>query len=98
MARTNVQTAGRTTARPLARAGVAALALIVAAAAALVPEVALAADRSLERSGDWQLITWVTVLATGALFLIAGIGYLYRRERNLDWEFQKPDAPHDDHH
>jgi len=39
----------------------------------------------------------VTSLALGGLFLTLAIGYLYRRERHLDWEFQAPAVPHDDH-
>lgn len=84
--------------RATGRLALFATALVIAAAAALAPEVAVAADRALERGEDSGLILWATVLATGALFLIAGLGYLYRRERGLDWEFQKPDAPHDEHH
>jgi len=57
-----------------------------------------AADRSLGLGGDWQMIFWMTVFAVLVLFAVTSIGYLYRRERGLDWEFQKPDAPHDDHH
>ena len=57
-----------------------------------------AADRSMEPGIDAQMIVWVTIFSVLALFAISSIGYLYRRERGLDWEFQKPDAPHDDHH
>lgn len=77
--------------------------------AALTPALAYAADgagdtsfeaasRALDPTTDWSMIVLVTFLALGALFLLSAIGYMYRRERGLDWEFQKPDAPHDDHH
>ena len=52
--------------------------------------------RALERSDDWVSVLVVTALGLLALGLVASVGYLYRRERKLDWEFQKPDAP--DHH
>ena len=57
-----------------------------------------AAERAMDPSADWSTIVLVTLLAVGGLFLLATIGYMYRRERNLDWEFQKPDAPRNDHH
>lgn len=56
-----------------------------------------AAERAMERGTDWTLIVTVTVAALLGLFLLTTIGYMYRRERGLDWEFQKPDAPHDAH-
>lgn len=57
-----------------------------------------AANRSLDPSTDWSTIVLVTGLAVVGLFMVVTIGYMYRRQRGLDWEFQKPDAPHDDHH
>ena len=57
-----------------------------------------AASRATDPSGDWTTIMFVTVLSLAGLFLLATLGYMFRRERQLDWEFQKPDAPHDDHH
>ncbi len=57
-----------------------------------------AASRSMDPSADWSTIVLVTALSLAGLFLLATIGYMFRRERGLDWEFQKPDAPHDDHH
>ena len=65
---------------------------------AAFPAVALAAEegRALDPPEDWTAVLLVTVVALLALALIGGIGYLYRRERGLDWDFQKPDAP--DHH
>lgn len=53
------------------------------------------ADRSLE-TGNLGAMTW-TLAAVGGLFLVAAIGYLYRRQNNLDWAFQRPEPPHDDH-
>ena len=66
---------------------------------ALVPAVALASEgeRSLEGTADLTTVVLMTLLALGALAVVLSIGYLYRRERGLDWEFQKPDAS-DDHH
>lgn len=86
-----------------------ALSAAVASALALLPALVSAAgghgdssfeaaDRAMERGGDWELIVFLTVLGVGALFLMAAVGYLYRRERGLDWQFQQPEAPHDDHH
>jgi len=57
-----------------------------------------AASRSMDPSADWTTIMLVTGLSLAGLFLLATLGYMFRRERQLDWEFQKPDAPHDDHH
>lgn len=56
-----------------------------------------AASRSTDPSADWFTIVLVTVLSLAGLFLLATIGYMFRRERGLDWEFQKPDAHHEDH-
>ena len=56
-----------------------------------------AASRATDPGADWGVVMLITVIATGALFLLAAIGYAYRRERNLEWAFQKPDAPHADH-
>ena len=75
----------------------------------LTPAMALAAEghdettfeatsRAMDPSTDWTMIMLVTALALGALFLVVTIGFMFRRERGLDWEFQKPDAPQDDHH
>ena len=56
------------------------------------------ADRSLGLDTDWQTAFWASIAGVVALFALGAVGYLYRRERGLDWEFQKPDAPHDAHH
>ena len=52
------------------------------------------ADRSLGLPGDAVGIGFAAVGGLLALFAVVAVGYLYRRERHLDWEFQKPDAPH----
>ena len=62
------------------------------------PAVALATDegRALDPPADTATVLLVTIVALLGMALVGGIGYLYRRERGLDWDFQKPDAP--DHH
>jgi len=62
------------------------------------PAIAMATEegRSLEAPSDASTVFIVTVLTLLGMALVGGIGYLYRRERGLDWDFQKPDAP--DHH
>ena len=66
---------------------------------ALVPAVTLASEggRSLEGSADLGTVVLVTLLTLAALAVAISLGYLYRRERGLDWEFQNPDAPDDQH-
>ena len=66
---------------------------------ALVPAVVLASEgeRSLEGTADLTTVVLMTLLGLVGLLVIVSIAYLYRRERGLDWDFQKPDAP-DDHH
>lgn len=65
---------------------------------AALPAVAMATEegRALDPPADTGLVLLVTLATILGLALIGGIGYLYRRERGLDWDFQKPDAP--DHH
>ena len=65
---------------------------------AALPAAAMATEegRALDPPADWGVVLVVTLLSLLGLALIGAIGYLYRRERGLDWEFQKPDAP-DDH-
>lgn len=63
-------------------------------ASAKEPQAVQTAERGLGLSGDSVLIGFATVGGLLALFVVAALGYLYRRERHLDWEFQKPDAPH----
>lgn len=84
-------------------------AALVGAGMALLPIIALAEGpagsgaaavqgRDVAPPHDMSMILLVTALGLVALFMALGIGYLYRRERRLDWAFQAPDAPHDDHH
>ena len=73
--------------------GVLAAALPLIAGADETPQYAGAADRGLGLPGSGVMIGFATVGALLAVFAVAAIGYLYRRERHLDWEFQKPDAP-----
>ena len=83
-------------------------AMLLGAAAAAMPIIAAAQEhggstfeahsRATEASADWGMVTLITVLGAGALLLVTTIGYLYRRERGLEWAFQQPDAPHDEHH
>mgnify|MGYP001604514524 CR=1 FL=1 len=75
-------------------AGVLAAALPLVAGADETPQYAEAADRGLGLPGDGLMIGFATVGALLAVFAVATLGYLYRRERRLDWDFQKPDAPH----
>ena len=62
------------------------------------PAAAMATEegRALEAPADAATVFIVTLLTLLGLALVGGIGYLYRRERGLDWGFQKPDTP--DHH
>ena len=71
-----------------------ALAVLPAAAAAQEP-----GTRALETGADLWKVVLLTALGLAALLVIAAIGYLYRRQRALAWEFQKPDPPeHDEEH
>jgi hypothetical protein len=70
------------------------LAGLVVAALPLVAAAQEAQDRALPSATDWHVVMFVTAAGIAGLFLLAGIGYLYRRERHLDWDFQKPDQPH----
>ena len=45
----------------------------------------------------FRWVLFVTAFAVAGLFAVTSLGYLYRRERHLDWPFQAPAAPHDDH-
>ncbi len=74
--------------------GMLATALPLVASADETPQYAEAANRGLGLPGDGLMIGFATVGVLLAVFAVAAIGYLYRRERHLDWEFQKPDAPH----
>lgn len=71
-----------------------ALAAALPLVAAAKEPVQAAGERGLELPGDGLTIGFATAGVLLAVFVVATLGYLYRRERNLDWEFQKPDAPH----
>lgn len=82
--------------------------LAAGSALALTPVAALAegsageviaegSARGLERPEDWGMVMFLTGLSAVGLGLIYTLGYLYRRTRGLDWDFQKPDAPADHH-
>ncbi|HJM88464.1 MAG TPA: hypothetical protein QF624_02415 [Dehalococcoidia bacterium] len=72
-------------------------AMVAGSAYALVPALAIAQehDRSLEAAGEFWSVAFYAALGAGALLLLSSIAYLYRHERGLNWDFQKPDA--DDH-
>lgn len=81
-------------------------AMFLGAAMAAMPLVAgaaesesgfVAASRATSPSDDWGTIMLITALSLVGLFLVTALGYLYRRERGLDWAFQKPDPPADHH-
>ena len=61
---------------------------------AVLPASVPAAEsgRVLERPADWGSVLVITVLVLLGLSVLGAIGYLYRRERGLDWDFQKPDS------
>jgi hypothetical protein len=79
-----------------------ASALATGALAAVLPLIAAAQqplqqateERGLGLQGDAVMIGFATAGVLLVVFVVAALGYLYRRERNLDWEFQQPDAPH----
>ncbi len=68
---------------------------------ALVPLAAAAqsttGSRATDPPGDLGETLLYTFLALVGLFVIATLGYLYREKRGLNWAFQEPDAPHDEH-
>ena len=59
---------------------------------------AAAQGRAVPTPPDMSMILLLTALALTAVLVTATLGYLYRRERHLDWPFQAADVPHDDHH
>ena len=81
-------------------------AMTVGVAAAVQPLLALAEDAKASEAVSRALgapagiggVVLVTVCALLGLFAVAGLGFLYRRERRLDWVFQRPDAPPEAHH
>ena len=80
-------------------------AAVAGVGAAMWPLLALAeggptgaASRALPAPHDAPSVMIVIVLSLLGLFAVGGIAFAYRRERHLDWAFQRPDAPHDEHH
>ncbi len=83
-------------------------AVVSGAGAALLPVIAMAAEpthagvaaasRTIPPPADMGSTLLYTLLGLTGLFVVTTLGYLYRRERNLDWAFQAPAVPHDDHH
>jgi hypothetical protein len=66
----------------------------VGLALAAMPALAAAQEegsRALGAPDDLRVVMVVTVLGAVALFVAAGLGYLYRREQRLTWDFQRPD-------
>lgn len=83
--------------RILARAAAAGFGSLLA----LLPMIAFAQEeggRALERGDDWGRVMILTFAALLGLMFLATLGYLYRMKRNIQWDFQKPAVPHDDHH
>lgn len=74
--------------------------MAVGAGAALLPALALAAEegtRAVARPAEWLHAMLWTAAGSIGLLLLATLGALYRRERRLEWDFQKPDAAADHH-
>lgn len=67
---------------------------IVGLVFAVLPSSVIAAEdgRVLDRPADWSSVLVITLLVLLGLAVLGAIGYLYRRERGLDWDFQKPDS------
>ena len=60
-------------------------------------EATAAATRAVTPPLDFGMTLFVTALSITGLFLVTTLGYLYRRQRGLDWAFQAPAPAHDDH-
>lgn len=74
--------------------------LLTGAGVALLPTLVLAAEegtRTVARPTEWLHAMLWTAAGSIGLLLLATLGALYRRERHLEWDFQKPDAPADHH-
>ena len=70
----------------------AAIGVVAGALAALLPSIA-AADhpaRALDPPGDWPTALLLTAIALAATMVLAAVGYLYRRQRGLHWDYQLP--------
>jgi len=69
------------------------VALLGGVLAALLPVAAFAEEgRGLERPQDFGAVTLLTAAGVAAVLLVAALGYLYRRRRGLEWDFQRGDA------
>lgn len=58
---------------------------------------AQAGSRAVATPREMGMVVLLTALAVTGLFVVTTLGYLYRRLRGLDWAFQAPAVPHDDH-
>lgn len=69
------------------------LAAGLGAGLSLLPAVAGAqgVDRTLDTPDDALGVVALTALGVAALLLVSVIGYLYRRQRGLHWDFQVPE-------
>ncbi len=70
---------------------------------ALLPVIALAQEeegRVVERTADWGTVMLLTFAGLAATMLLGTLIYLYRMRRNIVWDFQQTEAPHEDgaHH
>ena len=74
------------------------MALLPLIALAESPAGATAQGRVVAAPADFGMVLFVTAFAVAGLFAVTSLGYLYRRERHLDWAFQAPAVPHDDAH
>ncbi len=73
-----------------------AAAMVIGAAAALLPSLAAAqegASRALDAPDDALGTVLATIGAIVALFVVASLGYLYLRTRSLTWGFQQKELP-----
>lgn len=70
---------------------------------ALLPVIALAQEeegRALEPTADWGTVMLLTFAGLAATMLLGTVIYLYRMRRNIVWDFQQTESPHEDgsHH
>ena len=49
-------------------------------------------SRALDSAPDLDAAVFGTIIGIAAVMVLATLGYLYRRERGLSWQFQQPDA------
>lgn len=77
-----------------ARRVLAALASVALASTPALASAATESGRALEQPEDFWPVFLYTVLASAALLLVATLGRLYQRQRNLHWPFQDPETPH----